>query len=218
MFALVFGALVILGAIYAQPPPREKTVVVLPSPQGHSVVVQPALEETVVVLPSPDGHTGTVVVQRGGERHVLNQPFAASRISGGQSEITQLSDAEVRRSFGAALEALPAVPTTFLLYFVTATDELTDASKGELKQILAELKQRPVPDVMVVGHTDTVGELETNDMLSAQRAERVKGFLVEIGIPAAQIQTAGRGERELLVPTADNIDEPRNRRVEINVR
>ena len=207
MFALVFVALVILGAIYAQPAPREETV-----------VVQPALEETVVVLPSADGHTGTVVVQRGGERYVLNKPFAASRISGGRSEITQLSDAEVRRSFGAVLEALPAIPATFLLYFVTATDELTDASKDELRQILAELKQRPVPDIMVVGHTDTVGELETNDLLSAQRAERVKGYLIEIGIPAAQIQTAGRGKREPLVPTADNIDETRNRRVEINVR
>ena len=197
MFALVFGALVILGAIYAQPAARE---------------------EIVVVLPSADGHTGTVIVQRGGERYVLNQPFAASRLTGEQSATAQLSDAEVRQSFGVALEALPVPPTTFLLYFVTGTDELTDESKEELKQILAELKHRPVPDIMVVGHTDTVGELEANDLLSAQRAERMKGFLVEIGIPGRQIQTAGRGEREPLVPTADNIDEPRNRRVEINVR
>src|SRR5882672_5387705 len=197
MLVLVLGALVILGAIFAQPAP---------------------LEETVVVLPSPDGHTGTVVVQRGGERHVLNQPFAASRLAGGQSEMVQLSNAEVRQSFAVTLEALPARPTTFLLYFVRGTDELTDESKQELKKILAELKRRPVPNIMVVGHTDTVGKLEANDLLSAQRAVRMKGFLTEIGIPARQIQTAGRGERELLVPTADNTDEPRNRRVEISVR
>ena len=197
MLVLVLGALVILGAIYAQPAP---------------------LEETVVVLPSPDGHTGTVIVQRGSERHVLNQPFAASRLAGGQAGMAQLSDAEVRQSFGVALQALPARPATFLLYFVTATDELTDESKGELKKILAALKQRPVPDIMVIGHTDTVGDVEANDRLSAQRAERMKSFLIEIGIPGTQIQTAGRGERELLVPTADNTDEPRNRRVEINVR
>jgi len=205
MLVLVLGALVILGAIYAEPVPPEKTVVVLPK-----AVVQRPPDETVVVLPSPDGHTGTVVVQRGGERHVLNQPFAASRLTGGH--------AEVRQSFAVTLEALPARPTTFLLYFVRGTDELTDESKQELKKILAELKRRGVPNIMVVGHTDTVGKLEANDLLSAQRAERMKGFLIEIGIPAGQIQTAGRGERELLVPTADNIDEPRNRRVEINVR
>ena len=213
MLVLVLGALVILGAIYAEPVPPEKTVVVPPK-----AVVQRPLDETVVVLPSADGHTGTVVVQRGSERHVLNQPFAASRLTGGQSAMAQLSDAEVRQSFGVTLQALPARPTTFLLYFVRGTDELTDESKQELKKILAELKQRPVPDIMVAGHTDTVGKLEANDLLSALRAERMKGFLIEIGIPAGQIQTAGRGERELLVPTADNIDEPRNRRVEISVR
>ncbi len=207
MLVLVLGALVILGAIYAQPAPPEQTVVVPPK-----AVVQRPPDETVVVLPSPDGHTGTVVVQRGGERHVLNL------LAGGRSEMVQLSDAEVRQSFAVTLEALPASPATFLLYFVRGTDELTDESKQELTKILAELKRRPVPNVMVVGHTDTVGKLEANDLLSAQRAERMKGFLTEIGIPARQIQTAGRGERELLVPTADNIDEPRNRRVEINVR
>src|SRR5712664_3023993 len=100
MLVLVIGALVILGAIYAQPAPPEETVVVPPK-----AVVQRPPDETVVVLPSPDGNTGTVVVQRGGERHVLNQPFAASRLTGGQSGMAQLSDAEVRQSFGIALEA-----------------------------------------------------------------------------------------------------------------
>ena len=72
--------------------------------------------------------------------------------------------------------------------------------------------------MVAIGHTDTVGELTNNDRLSAQRAERVKTFLVDIGIPASRIQTAGRGERELLIATGDNVDEPRNRRVEIIVR
>jgi outer membrane protein OmpA-like peptidoglycan-associated protein len=172
--------------------------------------------ETVVVLPSADGHTGTVVVQRGEERQVLNQPYAASR--SGEQAVVRLSADEVRQSFGATLQALPAAPTLFLLYFITGTDELTEESKADLQRILSALKQRPVPDVVVIGHSDTVGGAEANDRLSAQRAERVKGFLVEIGIPAARIQTAGRGERELLIPTASNVDEPRNRRVEINVR
>ncbi len=175
-----------------------------------------ATVETVVVLPDPDGRTGTVVVQRGDERHVLDQPYAASRTGAGQ--VTRLPETEVRQSFGAVLGALPARPTSFVLYFVTATDELTDESKGELQKVLAALKLRAVPDVVAIGHTDTVGDAAINDKLSAQRAERVKGFLVEIGIPAERIYTAGRGEREPLVPTVENVEEPRNRRVEINVR
>jgi outer membrane protein OmpA-like peptidoglycan-associated protein len=171
--------------------------------------------ETVTVLPSADGHIGTVVVQRGDERQVLNQPYATTR--NGEA-VTVLSSDDVKRSFGATLQALPARPTVFMLYFVTGTDELTDESKTDLQKILDALKQRPVPDVYVIGHTDTVGELRGNDQLSAQRAETVKGFLVGIGIAAERIQTSGRGKREPIVPTADNVDEPKNRRVEINVR
>jgi outer membrane protein OmpA-like peptidoglycan-associated protein len=171
--------------------------------------------ETVTVLPSADGHIGTVVVQRGNERQVLDQPYASTR--NGEA-VAVLSSEEVKQSFGATLQALPARPTVFMLYFVTGTDELTDESKTDLQKILDELKQRPVPDVYVIGHTDTVGELRGNDQLSAQRAETVKGFLVGIGIAAERIQTSGRGKREPIVPTADNVDEPKNRRVEINVR
>jgi len=172
--------------------------------------------ETVVVLPSADGHTGTVVVQRGEARQVLDQPYAASRSD--EDKVQQLSAAEVKQEFGTTLQALPARPTAFILYFITGTDELTADSKAELQNVLAALKDRPAPDVLVIGHTDTVGELTTNDRLSAQRAETVKGFLVQIGIPAERITTAGRGEREPVVRTADEVDEPRNRRVEINVR
>jgi outer membrane protein OmpA-like peptidoglycan-associated protein len=177
-------------------------------------VVKPP-NETVTVLPSADGHIGTVVVQRGNERQVLNQPYATTRNG---DAVAVLSSDEVKQEFGATLQALPARPTIFLLYFVTGTDELTEESKGDLQRIFDELKQRPVPDVYVIGHTDTVGELRGNDQLSAQRAETVKGFLVGIGIAAERIQTAGRGKREPIVPTADNVDEPKNRRVEINVR
>ncbi len=175
-----------------------------------------APKETVVVLPGPDGKTGTVVVQRGETRQVLNQPYAASR--SGEDQVARLSDAEVKQTFGTTLQALPARPTAFILYFVTGTDELTPESKAELQNVLAVLKDRPQPDVLVIGHTDTVGDLIVNDRLSAQRAETVKGFLIQIGIPAERITTAGRGEREPLVRTADEVDEPRNRRVEINVR
>ena len=172
--------------------------------------------DTVTVLPSADGHVGTVVVERGNDKQVLHGAYATSRT--GSNEIATLTPAEVQQSFGATLQSLPAQPASFLLYFITGTDELTDESKNELPRILTELAQRPAPDVLVIGHTDTVGELRANDVLSAQRAERMKGYLIDIGIPPERIRVSGRGEREPLVPTGDEVDEPRNRRVEINVR
>lgn len=176
-------------------------------------------EEMVVVLPGPDGKAGSVVVERAGERTVLDRPYSGARISGaGRTESLAQSGEAVQREFAGVLAALPARPATFLLYFVTGRDELADESKARMSEILVELRKRPVPDVAVIGHTDTVGAADANDRLSLQRAERVKGFLTGIGIPAERIATSGRGERELLVPTADNTAEARNRRVEINVR
>lgn len=177
---------------------------------------QSAAPDLVVVLPSADGHTGAVVVERGSERTVLDRSYAASRT--GDKAPTRLDEKQVRDTFGPALDAMPPRPASFLLYFVTGTDELTALSKGELGRMLQELKRRPASDILVIGHTDRVGQQVENDRLSLMRAQRLKADLVEQGIPAERIQAAGRGEREPLVTTDDGIDEPRNRRVEISVR
>jgi outer membrane protein OmpA-like peptidoglycan-associated protein len=179
----------------------------------------PEATELVVVLPQADGRTGTVVVERDGTRVVLDQPYAASRITGaGAPQRERLSEQDVREAFAGALTALPARPMSFQLYFITGTDTLTDESKAELARMLEELRRRQAPDIIVIGHTDRVGEEEANDQLSLQRAERVRIDLASQGIPAERIRAAGRGEREPIVSTEDGIDEPRNRRVEISVR
>jgi len=184
-----------------------------------AVLLFPLPEQTVVVLPSPDGHVGTVVVQHGGEQTVLNAAYSTSHIgSDGSENRATLTAATVKREFGAALGALPPRPVSFNLYFVSGTDELTPQSKVELGKAMAELKRRAVPDIVVIGHTDTVGELEYNDRLSRARAERVREALIKQGLPAQRIWAAGRGEREPLVKTANGVSEPRNRRVEVNVR
>jgi outer membrane protein OmpA-like peptidoglycan-associated protein len=178
-------------------------------------------DETVVVLPSADGHVGMVVVERGGERVVLNQAYATSRIVDGGKPVLQAAEASRAAApdqFAAVLGALPGRPESFLVYFNEGTDELTAESRVEFQNILAALRERSAPDVVVIGHTDRLAADDYNDRLSLMRAERVRAELVELGILAARIRIAGRGEREPLVPTADGVAEPRNRRVEINVR
>lgn len=171
------------------------------------------------VVPAADGHIGTIVVQAGGERRVIDKAYAAQRIlPDGSVRPEQLSEAQVRRDFGATLDALPGRPTSFTLYFLEGRDELTEESRAELERVFRELRRRPLPDVMVIGHTDTVGGLAYNDRLSLARAERLREMLISLGIPAERIQAAGRGKREPLVPTIENVSEPRNRRVEISVR
>jgi outer membrane protein OmpA-like peptidoglycan-associated protein len=201
----------------------------------------PATKEMVVVVPSADGHVGMVVVERGDDRVILNEAYATSRVtSDGQIHLEKLEPKEVQSKlvaspsaeapqlervaaslpmFHDAIAALPPRPVTFLLYFITGTDTLTDASKLELARMVEELRRREVADIVVIGHTDRVGNEQANDELSLQRAERVKAEFVAQGIaPAERIRAAGRGERDPLVPTENDVDEPLNRRVEINVR
>jgi len=178
-------------------------------------------DELVVVLPSADGHVGMVVVERGGERVVLNRAYAASRIvDGGKPALqeTEAAPSAAPAQFAAVLGALPERPKSFLIYFNDGRDEITAVSRVEFQIILAELGGRGAPDIVVIGHTDRLAADEYNDRLSRMRAERVRAELVQLGIPEQRIQIAGRGEREPVVPTDDGVAEPRNRRVEINVR
>jgi len=70
----------------------------------------------------------------------------------------------------------------------------------------------------VIGHTDAVGTMAYNDELSIKRAERMRIELVKLGAAKDRIRMVGRGKREPLIRTPDGAPEPRNRRVEVNVR
>jgi len=180
---------------------------------------QPVTPALFAVLPAPDGHIGTIVVEHDTDKRVIHAAYGAEQLTAdGTLRSETLSEADVKARFGATLAALPAAPASFVLYFLPDSDELTEGSKSELEHVFAEIQRRPLPDIVVIGHTDTVGARRYNDRLSLARAERMREMLVERGIPADRIQARGRGERELLVPTADEVREPRNRRVEINVR
>ena len=174
--------------------------------------------ELFAVLPARDGHVGAIVVRGPGSEKVINEAYASVSINGSAQTNGSLSEAQVREMFGSTIEALPGSPASFTLYFLEGKDELTPESRSELDNVFSELKRRPLPDIVVIGHTDTVGSLEFNDKLSLARAERMREMLISLGLPAERIQAAGRGKRELLIQTEENVSEPRNRRVEISVR
>ena len=185
------------------------------------VVVTPraALDETVILLPGRDGKTGRLAVTHEQQERLLDAPYASSRLQqqGTLEDGGRLTAEQVHQRFGDVLSALPPRPTTFVLYFLE-NETFTPESTREIARIQEEIRRHPAPDIVVVGHTDRVGSLAYNDALSLRRAERVRAHLVEIGIRSEQIAVAGRGEREPLVPTDDEVAEPRNRRVAVTVR
>ena len=176
-------------------------------------------KESVIILPGKDGHVGGVAVRSQAKEVVLDSAWAGVEVQGGTASNRRFTQSEVHDQFASTISALPPKPASFVLYFLEGKDEFTPASREEIARILSELKSRPAPDIVVIGHSDTVGGESANDKLSLQRAERVRELLVKpLGLTPDRIQAAGRGERELLVQTPDNVSEARNRRVEINVR
>ncbi|MFC6223123.1 OmpA family protein [Hymenobacter artigasi] len=115
----------------------------------------------------------------------------------------------VRRPSAPLVSATPVVLPTVL--FKVGKPELLPESSPALNQLADELKARPTLRIRVLGHADKVGEPDKNQVLSEQRAEAVKTFLVQAGIAPERLRTIGYGDSRPLYPSPD----ARNRRVEV---
>jgi outer membrane protein OmpA-like peptidoglycan-associated protein len=84
--------------------------------------------------------------------------------------------------------------------------------------VIDAVRGRVAPDVSVIGHTDTIGTQQRNAALGLERAVLIRDLLLQTGLDRSVVEAVSHGESELLVPTADNVVEARNRRVEVTVR
>ncbi len=194
-------ALVLLAAACAAAPPR-------PSP------------DFVIILPDDGGKTGAIVVKGTGGERLLTKPLEAVTVSPGAppGEPFVMTEEEMRARVGSALEALPAPPRQFIFYFGKDSTELARESRALVNEAVRAFRERNAVDVSVVGHTDTMGDREYNSRLSLERARTVAALLTAAGIPSGLIEIASHGKDNPLVPTGDQVPEPRNRRVEVTVR
>jgi OmpA family len=106
----------------------------------------------------------------------------------------------------------------YLVTFGLDQTTLTEEDRRVIAQAADDYRRTGSARITVTGYTDTSGSANYNLGLSQQRAEIVAEQLEAEGVPATSIVTVGRGEENLLVPTADGVSEPRNRRVEIVVQ
>lgn len=184
-----------------------------PAPRGP--------QDLIVLLRDPGtGAVGRAVVSNPSGNVELDEARESTRVAVGVAPTSPqvLSEREVEDVFATVLEHLPPAPRHFTLFFKFESEELTDESRRLVQEVLAEVTNRPVPDVIAVGHTDTTGQARANAQLGLRRATAVRTILANAGLDARAVQVASHGEAELLVPTRDGVFEPRNRRVEITVR
>jgi outer membrane protein OmpA-like peptidoglycan-associated protein len=124
----------------------------------------------------------------------------------------------LRYAFNAApvIWAQPPIlaAKTFLVFFDWSKADLTDRARQIIGEA-ATARGQGVTRIEVNGFTDRSGPADYNMQLSIRRANAVAAELVRRGVPRNEIVTRGFGEENNLVPTADGVREPQNRRVEI---
>jgi outer membrane protein OmpA-like peptidoglycan-associated protein len=177
--------------------------------------------DLIMLLPDPDsGTTGRAVVSNGPGSVDLDETrqFTLVGLNQPPTRVTVMNEPDVKRLFGDVLAALPPAPTHFTLFFRFESDELTDESRALVPDVLQAMKNRPVPEISVVGHTDTTGTPASNFELGMKRGIMVRNLLVDAGLDPSAVEVTSHGEAVLLVATPDEIYEARNRRVEITIR
>lgn len=173
----------------------------------------------VTLLPQDDGRATAVQVQSATGVVDVTQPYQTAALQrDGRLTVQQSSAEAVNASYGSLLALPVPAPTRFTLQFEPGSSTLTAESQSQLEGILAQAGARAGGEMVVVGHTDRTGSPQANDTLSLQRAQAVRELLIKRGFAPELVEAVGRGEREPVVPTEANVNEPRNRRAEIIVR
>jgi OmpA-OmpF porin, OOP family len=173
----------------------------------------------VTLLPQPDGSPSAVEVRNERGAQLIGTPYQVVTVDRRGTLGLELTTAEQVRQAYPWLQSLelPA-PERFVLEFEPGSSQLTAPSQAQLATVVERALVPPGGEILGPGHTDRRGSLEANDRLSLERARAVRGLLIERGFSAERIEAVGRGEREPLVPTEDEVEEPRNRRADILVR
>jgi OOP family OmpA-OmpF porin len=129
----------------------------------------------------------------------------------------------LQMKFGAVAAAPPPPPVaaaapSYMVFFDWDRSNLSAQALNTIKQAANAYKTKGNARITATGHTDKSGPETYNMALSLRRANAVKDALVREGVPATAIAVIGRGESQPLVPTADGVREPQNRRVEIVIQ
>ncbi len=113
--------------------------------------------------------------------------------------------------------AAPVETTSTILYFPFDSDTLSDGAKNALAELVKYVQGAGNVAISINGHADRAGAETYNMDLSQRRAQFVMKALEAAGVPANVMQYFAFGETDPAVPTADGMQEPQNRRVEIYI-
>jgi OOP family OmpA-OmpF porin len=157
---------------------------------------------------------GSFTVGRGGTR---SENYNHSVMLGLRYAFNQPRPAPMA-AVAPAPAAAPAPARTYLVFFDFDRADLTDRARQIIAEAAQAVNSTGTTRIEVAGHADRSGTPQYNQRLSQRRAEAVAAELSRRGISRGQMSIQAFGESRPLVPTADGVREPQNRRVEIVLR
>ncbi len=189
------------------------------------LLVSGCATSTVTLLKGEGANSaGAVVVldpKTGEDVKIIDTAGTSASLAGRSATVRSRAADTAERRFSDLLAGIPDPPRRFILVFPEGSTTISPESISVRDAMFAEVKRRgPGVTVQIEGHTDRVGDAADNDRLSRQRAVAARDLLVAQGLDVGITRTVGRGERAP-VPghaTADGVEDPVNRRVEIVVR
>ena len=174
----------------------------------------------IILSPSGDGQVGALEIETEKGSAVLDEAGKAIFIGDRKSTPSEPTavTADTHSHFQDALRVLPPRPMRFIIYFKHDSEQLTEGSQRLIPVIMEEVRNRQSSDILIIGNTDRVGEESYNRILSMERAQVVYDLLRARDVKGEEMTILYHGEGNPLIPTADDVAEPRNRRVEVVVR
>jgi outer membrane protein OmpA-like peptidoglycan-associated protein len=121
---------------------------------------------------------------------------------------------------GATVERVgEGINVTFAsgLLFAFNSDDIQPTAGENLKELAASLNRYPESQLLIVGHTDNVGDDAYNQGLSERRANSAAAYLASQGVARTRIATSGKGEAEPVTTNDTDAGRAQNRRVEVAI-
>jgi outer membrane protein OmpA-like peptidoglycan-associated protein len=174
----------------------------------------------VVLIPDEAGTVGRISVERDHAKDELSVPYTAEETDAGGKALGVFATDEktVDAAFSGALAGTPRKPVIYVIFFLNGQTVLEPRSVDTLNATITAARTTQFADISVVGHSDSVGNDDTNLVLSMFRAQTIRAALVSGGVSPSVIDVGYHGANNPRVPWPRGVPEPENRRVEVTIR
>ena len=176
---------------------------------------------TVVLLPDSDGNVGQVEFITDGGKTLLDKSYESAESQIQKQPPTKkvlLTKEKIQNEYGDIIAKEPTPPEHVRFYFNPGKADLQTKEQEVLIKCKEKIEIRKSCDLSIIGHTDSTEGDDLNYLLSMVRAVNIAKALVGMGVPENCMDIRYYGESYPIVSTKDDVDEPLNRRVEVEIR